>query len=142
MSEKRDTREGAIARAAARDEAQPDAQDCKLRELAERVWNGAVDLVVVQAPAKVRAEGARREGERGERTMRVKSANEARRAGGASRLRGDAARGRGAGRRRESHKLLSFVSWPSASGMVPLIWLLYKYLRMCARKECEGGRAR
>ena len=75
--------------------------------------------------------------------MRVKGANEARRAGGASRLRGDAARGRGAGRRRETHKMLSFVSWPIASGMVPLIWLVPKSLRMCAGGRCaKGGRAR
>ena len=32
-----------------------DAQGCKLRELADRVWNGAADLVVVQVPANVRA---------------------------------------------------------------------------------------
>ena len=43
------------------------------------------DLVVTQQPANVRAEGRV---QRGERTTRVKGANEARRAEGASRLRG------------------------------------------------------
>ena len=28
---------------------EPDAQDCKLRELVERVWNGTADLVSVQS---------------------------------------------------------------------------------------------
>ena len=53
---------GRVRSAAARDdsEAQPDAQDCKLRELADHVWNGADDLVDAQVPAKVRAEGVRR----------------------------------------------------------------------------------
>ena len=42
---------GRVRSAAARDdsEAQPDAQDCKLRELIERVWNGTADLVSVQS---------------------------------------------------------------------------------------------
>ena len=43
-------------------------------------------------------------GERSERTTRVKNANEAGRAEGVSRLWGGAARGRGEGRRRETHK--------------------------------------
>ena len=37
------------------DSQERDAQTGKLRELAERVWNGAADLVVVQLPANVRA---------------------------------------------------------------------------------------
>ena len=39
-----------------RGEEERDAQDVKLCELADRVWNGAADLVVVQGPANVRAE--------------------------------------------------------------------------------------
>ena len=38
-----------------RGEEERDAHFVKLRELAERVWNGAADLVVVQPPANVRA---------------------------------------------------------------------------------------
>ena len=63
----------------------------------------------------------------GDAATRVKGANEARRAEGA---RGGAARERGAGRKRETHQFVSSVSWSIASGMVPLIWLLLKYLRM------------
>ena len=85
-------------------------------------------------------------GERGEQTARVEDTNEARRAEGASRLRGGAARptsgGRGARRRRKTHKDRSSVSSPIASGMVPLISLVYKVLWMCAWRECEGGTAR
>ena len=44
-----------------RGEEERDAQDFKLRELAERVWKGAADLVAVQPPANVRrTEGVRR----------------------------------------------------------------------------------
>ena len=50
-----------------RGEEERDAQLFKLRELAERVGNGAADLVVVQAPAIVR--GRSEGGERGERTV-------------------------------------------------------------------------
>ena len=60
----REGREQAARRRSARSrrgEEEKDAQgSCKLRELAERVWNGAADLVVLQVPAKVRAEGVRR----------------------------------------------------------------------------------
>ena len=33
---------------------------------------------------------------------------------------------------RETHKELSFVIWPKLIGMVPLIFKLYKVLRVCA----------
>ena len=117
-----------------RGEEEKDAQVCKLRELAERVWNGAVDLVVAQVPANVSAEGVRGGSAVSERvgTTRVKGANEARRAKGASRLRSGAARGRGAGRRRETHKMLSSVICPTSIGMVPLIFSFHKNLRVCA----------
>ena len=64
-----------------------DALDHRRRRLL-RVCNSAVDLVVLQPPANVREEGVRREGERGERTTRVKSANEAPRAEGTGRAAG------------------------------------------------------
>ena len=44
----------------ARGKEERDAHELKLCELAERVWNGAADRVVVQAPANVSAEGVRR----------------------------------------------------------------------------------
>ena len=43
-----------------RGEKERDVQGVKLREQADRIWNGAADLVVVQGPANVRAEGVRR----------------------------------------------------------------------------------
>ena len=113
-------------REARRGEKEKDAQGAKLREIADRVWNGAADPVAAQVPANVRAEK-----ERGERMARVEGSNEAQRTKGASRLRGGAARGRGAGRMRETHKNVSFVIWPTSIGMVPLIFRRTKYLRVC-----------
>ena len=84
------------------------------------------DLVGVQLPANVRAKRSAGGGERGEQTTRVEGANEVQRGG---REQDGAARGRGAGRRRETHIHVSFVSWPNPSGTVPLIMLPSKYLQ-------------
>ena len=54
---------GAAQRARTRrGEEKSDAQLCKLRELAERVGNGAADLVKLQRPANVRARKENEEG--------------------------------------------------------------------------------
>ena len=77
-------------------------------------------------------------GERGERTTRVKGANEGREQAAGRR----SARTRRGEEEKSTHTYLIFESWPITSGIVPLIWLLPKALRMRARKECNGGRAR
>ena len=84
------------------------------------------------------AQGRRTKGgERGEQTTRVKGVNEAVRADGASRAAGRrSARTRRGEEERETHKVSSFVIWPMSIGMVPLIFSLYKYLRVSvAQKE-------
>ena len=108
-----------------RGEAVEHAQARERRELADGVGDGAGELVPAQVPAIVRGasgEGAKEESVVSKRS-RVKGANEARRAGGTSRLRSGAARGRGAGRRRKTHRYPSAVSWPMVSGMGPVSWL-------------------
>ena len=72
-------------------------------------------------------------GERGERTTRVKRANE----NAAHRGREQAAERRSARTRsgeeeRETHNLFSSVIWPTSIGIVPRIFRLYKSLRVCA----------
>ena len=83
--------------------------------------------------------------------MRVNGANKTRRperahaSFGAAQHEDEALGRRRLGRRRETHKPARFVSWPNTSGMMPLILLSCKYLRMwkeravSERSTAQGG---
>ena len=127
-------REQAARRAQREDEARggEDAQHAKLRQQADRVWNGAADLVVRQVPTNVRAEGVRRGESTGERTTPVKGHELSAGRGGREQAAGRRSARTRRGRRRGTHNWLSSVIWPTSIGMVPLIFRLYNSLRVCA----------